>query len=78
MVASRPVESPFKRGFGRQREWGFGPLSQFIGRTAIPFWRKYIVPAAERVGADLLEVAAPEVADAVGGRRNFKSAAKSV
>ena len=56
MVASRQVEIPFYRGVGRQRRWGFGALAQVIGRTAIPFLRKYIVPAAKRVGADLLEL----------------------
>ena len=40
--------------------------------------RKQIVPAAKRVGADLLEFAVPEVADVVSGRKNFKTSAKSV
>ena len=78
MVASRQVEIPFYRGIGRQRGWGFGTFAQVIGRTAIPFLRKYIVPAAKRVGADLLEFFVPEKAEVVSGRRNFKTAAKSV
>ena len=78
MVASREVEIPFYRGVGRQRGRGFGALAQDIGRTAIPFLRKYIVPAAKRVGADLLEFAVPEVAEVVIGRKNIKTAAKSV
>ena len=57
---------------------GFGALAQVIGRTAIPFLRKYIVPAAKRVGADLLEFAAPEIGEVISGRKSFKSAAKSV
>ena len=65
MVASRQVEIPFYRGIGRQRGRGFGELAQVIKGTGIPFLRKYIVPAAKRVGADLLEVAVPEVADVV-------------
>ena len=65
MVASRQVEIPYYRGVGRQRGRGFGALSQVIGRTAIPFLRKYIVPAAKRVGADLLEFAVPEIAEVV-------------
>ena len=40
--------------------------------------RKYIVPAAKRVGADLLEFALPEFAEVVIGRKNFKTAAKGV
>ena len=46
--------------------------------TAIPFLRKYIIPAAKRVGADLLEIPVPEIAEFVSGRENFKTAAKSV
>ena len=78
MVASRQVEMPYYRAVGRQRERGFGALAQVIGRTAIPFFRKYVVPAAKRVGADLLEFAVPEIAEVVSGRKNFKTAAKSV
>ena len=78
MVASRQVEIPYYRGVGRQRGRGFGALAQVIGRTAIPCLRKYIVPAAKRVGADLLEFAAPEIGEAISGRKSFKSAAKSV
>ena len=59
MVASRQLEIPYYRDVGRQRGRGFIALAQVIGRTAIPFLRKYIVPAAKGVGADLLEFAVP-------------------
>ena len=78
MVASREVEIPFYRGFGRQRGRAFGALAQVIGRTAIPFLRKHIVPAAKRVSADWLEFAVPDIAEIVDGKKNFKRAAKSV
>ena len=78
MVASRQVEIPYYRGVRRQRGRGFGALAQVIGRTAIPFSRNYIVPAAKRVGADLLEFAVPEIAEGVIGRKKIKTAAKSV
>ena len=78
MVASRQVEIPYYRDVGRQRGRGFGALARVIGRTAIPFLRNYIVPAAKRVGADLLEFAVPEIAEVVSGRTNFKTAAKNV
>ena len=78
MVASREVEIPFYRGVGRQRGRGFGALAQVIGRTAIPFLHENIVPAAKHVGAYLLEFAALEIAEAVSGVKNFKTAAKSV
>ena len=78
MVASRQVKVPYYRGVGRQRGRGFGALAQVFGRTAISFLRKYIVPAAKRVGADLLEFAVREIAEVVSGRKNFKKAAKGV
>ena len=78
MVASNTLELPYYRGIGRQRGRGFGALAQIIGRTAIPNLRKNIVPAAKRVGADLLEFAVPVVADVVSGKKNFKTAAKNV
>ena len=78
MVASRQVEIPYYRSVGRQRGRGFGALAQVIGRTEIPFLRKYIVSPAKRVGADLLEFAVPEIINVVSGRKNFKTAAKSV
>ena len=78
MVASREVEIPFNRGVGWQRGRGFGALAQVVGRTANPSLRKYIVPAAKRVGADLLEFVVPEIAEVVNGRKNFKTTAKNV
>ena len=53
-------------------------LAEVIGRTAFPFWQKYVVPAAKLVGADLLEIVVPEIADVVSVRKNFKTAGKSV
>ena len=78
MVASNTLELPYHKGIGRQRRHGLGALAQDIGKTAILFPRKYIVPGAERVGADLVEFAVPDVADVSSGEKNFKTAAKSV
>ena len=44
----------------------------------MPFLCRYVVPAAERIRADLLEFSAPELAEVVSGWRNSKTAAKSV
>ena len=78
MAASRQVKIPYYRAVGRQKGMGFEALAQVIGRTAIAFVRKYIVPAAKRVGVDSLEFAAPEIGEVISGRKPFKSAAKSV
>ena len=78
MVASRELELPYHKGVTRQRGRGFGALAQVIGRTAVPFVKKFIVPAARRVGADLLVFAVPEMAEVFSGKKNLKSAAASV
>ena len=78
MVASRQVEIPYYRAVGRQKGRGFGALAQVIGRTATPFLRKYVVPAPKRIGADMLEFAAPEIGEVISGRKSLKTAAKSV
>ena len=77
-VASRQVEIPYYGEFGRQ--WGrvLGALAQVIGRTAVPFLRKYVVPAVKRRGADMLEFAAPEIGEVISARKSSKTAAKSV
>ena len=78
MVASRQVEIPCYRAVRRQTGRGFGNRAQVIGRTAIPFLRKYVVPVAKRIGADTWEFAAPEIGEVISGRKSFKTAAKSV
>ena len=78
MVASTEVKYPYCRGFVRQRGGGFGALAQVIGRTAIPFFQKYVIPAAKRKGADMLEFASPETGEVISGGKSFNTAAKGV
>ena len=72
MVAQNSANFSIFRGHARQRGRGFGPLAQTLGRTAIPFIKKYIVPAAKRIGADLFGIAAPEIGENVSGRKYSK------
>ena len=78
MVASRQVEIPYYRAVGRHRERGIRALAQVIGRTAFPFLLKYVVPAAKRIGADMLEFAVAEIGEVNSGRKSIKTVAKSV
>ena len=78
MVAQNSANFPIFRGHARQCGRDFGALSQTFGRTAIPFIKKYIVPVAKRIGADLFEVAAPEIGEVVSGRKKLKTFAKDV
>ena len=56
----------------------FGALAQVFGRTAFPFLRKNVVPAAKGIDADMLEFAAPEIGEDISGTISFKSAAESM
>ena len=76
MVADSDL--PYFCGYSRQRGRGFGGLSQTFGRTAIPFLRRYVAPAAKRVRADLLDIAAPEIGNVLTGKKKFKSVAADV
>ena len=78
MVASRQVELPYCRAVGWQRGRGFVVLAQVVGRTEIPILRKNVVPAAKRSGANMLEIAAPQIGENISGIKPFKSAAMSV
>ena len=70
MVAQNSANFPIFRGHARQRGKGF---AQTLGRTAIPFIKKYVGPAAKRIRADLFEIAAPEIGEVVIGRKKLKT-----
>ena len=53
-------------------------LHKLLEELQFHFCVIHFVPAAKRVGADLLELAVPETAEVVSGGKNFKTAAKSV
>ena len=61
-----------------RREGDLGLLHKLLGELQFPLCEKNIVPAAERVGGDLLEFTVPEIAEVVSGRKNIKTAANSV
>ena len=70
MVARSSANFLIFCGHAGQRGSGFCPLAQTLGRTAIPFIKKYIVSAAKIFGADLFEIAAAEIREVVSGRKN--------
>ena len=53
-------------------------LHKLLGELQFHFCVKKTVPAANRVSSELLEAAAPEIVEVVSGRKNFKTALKSV
>ena len=69
IVAQSSAKCPIFCGHARQRGKGFGALAPTLGRTEIPFNKKYVVPAAKRIGADLFEMAAPEIGEVASGHK---------
>ena len=59
-------------------EGDLGLLRKLLGELQFPFCVNIVVPPAKRIGADMLEFAVPEIGEVVSGRKNFKTAAKSV
>ena len=68
---------PHFSGHYRQRDSGFGALVMGIGRVALPLARKFIVPAAKRIGNELLVQAAPELIDIATRKKTPKQALKN-
>ena len=53
-------------------------LSKVGEEPTFLFWRIIIVPIAKRVGADRLELAAPDFSEVFRGRKNFNTPANKV
>ena len=68
---------PHFSGHYRQRSSGFGALAMGIGRVALPLARKFIIPAAKRIGKELLVQAAPEFINIATKTKTPKQALKS-
>ena len=52
---------------------GLGALAVRVGRSALPFLRKYALLLAKKVGRNLIEAAIPELGQALRGKK-IKSA----
>ena len=69
--------TPHFSGHYRQRGSGFGALAAGIGRVALPLARKFLWPAAKKIGRDLLVQGAPELVEVATKRKSAKQALKS-
>ena len=47
-------------------------LHKLLGELQFILFKKFLVPAAKKFGADLFESAAPEIGELVSGRKNSK------
>ena len=64
---------PYFSGHYRQRGSSFGALASGRGRIALPLARKFNLPAAERVGKELLLQSVPELVDVVSKKKIRKA-----
>ena len=68
---------PYFSGHYRQRGSIFGALASGIGNIALPIARKFILPAAKRIGKELLLQSVPELMDVVSKKKSPKQALKN-
>ena len=74
---AKQASLPHFSGHYRQRGSGFGALAAGIGHVAIPFARRVILPAAKKLGRELLMSAAPELIDVAMKKKSPKQALKN-
>ena len=74
---AKQASFPHFSGHYRQRGSGFGALAAGIGRVAIPFARRVILPALKKLGRELLMSAAPELIDFAMKKKSPKQALKN-
>ena len=73
---AKQASLPHFSGHYRQRGSGFGALAAGIGRVAIPFARRVILPT-KKLGRELLMSAAPELIDIAMKKKSPKQALKN-
>ena len=78
MVASREVELPFTKEWEDNEDGGMALSLKLLGELLFFFLKKYVVPAARRIDADMLGCALTEISEVVSVKQNFKAAAKNV
>lgn len=74
---SRQAVLPHFSGYSRQRGSGFGSLAAGVGRFALPFAKKFLLPAVQSLGQDLLANTLPEIVQVATKKKSAKQAAKS-
>ena len=51
---TRQAVLPHFTGYSRQRGSGIGSLAAGVGRVALPFAKKFLLPAVKSIGKDLI------------------------
>ena len=74
---SRQAIMPHFTGHARQRGSGFGSLALGVGRVALPFAKKVLLPALQSIGKELFVQSLPEIMEVATKKKSFKRAAKA-
>ena len=74
---SRQAIMPHFTGHARQRGSGFGSLALGVGRVALPFAKKVLLPAVQSIGKELFVQSLPEIMEVATKKKSFKRAAKA-
>ena len=65
-------------GPARQRGRGFGSLAAGVGPVALPFVKKFLLPAVKSIGKEFFLQSIPELLDVASKKKTPKHAARSV
>ena len=57
---AQQAQLPQFSGPARQRESSFGSLAAGVGQVALPFAKKFLLPAVESIGEEFLSQSIPE------------------
>ena len=68
---------PHFSGLARQRGSGFGSLAAGVGRVALPFAKKYLLPAVKSIGKEFVSQSIPELLEVVSKKKTPKQALRS-
>ena len=74
---SQQAVLPQFSSYSRQRGSGFGALAAGVGRVAIPFAKKFLLPAVHSIGKELFNQSIPELLDVASKRKTPKQAIRS-
>ena len=74
---AQQAQLPHFSGPARQRGSGFGSLAAGVGRVALPFAKKFLLPAVKSIGKELLSQSIPELLDVASKKKTPKQAVRS-
>ena len=69
---SRQATLPHFSGHARQRGRGIGSLALGVGRVALPFAKKVLLPAVKSIGKELFVQSLPELME-VASKKNLSN-----